>query len=135
MTIGAARLFLLVALASVVAPVQSESFSIQIMNPDQQTAVRVFLDRKLIFEGKPVPSNLIDNPSLPALAGTFGVDAQAKHVLIVEAPSTHTKAQLEWKPSVDASEWIVIHYYPGRDQPEEPPFFTFSLQETPYKLK
>ena len=133
---GAARAFLLAALlAGVVLPAQSANVSIQIVNPDERIAIRVFLDRKLIYEGVPARSTLSNNPNLPAVVGPFAWDAVTRHVLVADIPSTSTKAQLQWTSRIDDSAWIVIHYYPGRSAPAEPAFFTFSLQGNSHTLR
>lgn len=122
-----ARVFLLAALVGMSLPAENSQVSIQIVNPDASTSIRVFLDRKLIHEGTPARSSLSPNPTIPAVAGTFALDSTVRHVLTAEAPATHTKAQLEWTPRLDGSAWVVIRYYPGRSEPGEPPFFTFYL--------
>jgi hypothetical protein len=125
--VNGARVFLLAALVGMSLPAENSQVSIQIVNPDASTSIRVFLDRKLIHEGTPARSSLSPNPTIPAVAGTFALDSTVRHVLTAEAPATHTKAQLEWTPRLDGSAWVVIRYYPGRSEPGEPPFFTFYL--------
>jgi hypothetical protein len=53
------------------------------------------------------------------------------HMLVAEARSTHAKAELEWTPEAGRNGWIVIRYYPGRGDANEPAFFTFVMQATP----
>lgn len=140
---GAARCLMLATLAGVVAsarsasevepPVRNANISIQIVNPDARTAIRVFLDGKVIFEGLPAPSSLSNNPTIPAQVGPFALQAASRHTLWAEAPATSTRSQLEWNPRLDGSAWIVIHYYPGRHEPAVPAFFTFALQGNSYK--
>ena len=132
---GAARALVIVALASVGATAQGADVSIQIVNPDERTTIRVFLDRKLIYEGMPARSSDSNNPILPTLVGTFSLDVGKRHSLAADISSTHTKAQLEWTPEHDPSPWIVIRYYAGRSESHEPAFFAFSLQRVAYKLK
>jgi hypothetical protein len=118
--------FLLTALAG--ASACGAEVSIQVVNPDPSAPLRVFLDRQLIHEGAPSPVGA-------QLAGRFELDPRARHVLVAEVPATHTKAQFEWTPQTESGGWVVIHYYPGRREPGEPPFLSFSLQGAAYKFK
>ena len=118
-----------------VAPVQTANVSVQIVNPDVRTAIRVFLDGKVIFDGLPTPSTLSNIPTIPALVGPVALVAGSRHALIAEVPGASTRARLEWTPRLDGSAWIVIHYYPGRGEPATPPFFTFALQANSHKLR
>ena len=142
---GAAHCLVIVALAGVVgaaqsagdpvAPTQKANVSVQIVNPDVRTAIRVFLDGKVIFEGLPTPSTLSNIPTIPAVVGPVTLVAGNRHVVVAEVPGANTRAQLEWTPRLDGSAWIVILYYPGRGgKPGVPPFFTFALQANSHKL-
>lgn len=142
---GATPILLLTALVGVAAPTQGSSevttparstnVSVQIVNPDVQIAIRVSLDVKVIFDGVPARSSFSNIPTVPAVMGPFALASGSRHSLIAEVPGANTKAQLEWTPQIDGSTWIVIHYYPGRSEPATPPFFTFSLQANPHKLR
>lgn len=90
--VNGARVFLLAALVGMSLPAEDSQVSIQIVNPDASTSIRVFLDRKLIHEGTPARSSLSPNPTIPAVAGTFALDSTVRHVLTAEAPATHTKS-------------------------------------------
>ena len=133
--IRAARAFLFFTLAGVMMPTQCASVSVQILNPDEHTAIRVFLDRKVIYEGMPTRASLGVHGVLSIVAGTFELSDKGRHVLVAEVPSGQTKAQFEWMPQNDPSPWVVIRYYPGRPEPGEPSFFTFSLQGEAYRLR
>ena len=117
-----------------VAAAQTTNVSIQVVNPDVQTAVRVSLDGKVVFEGLPTPSSLSNIPTVPALIGPVALVAGSRHALIAEVPGSSARAQLEWTPRLDGSSWVVIHYYPGRGEPAVPPFFMFALQAEAHKL-
>lgn len=142
---GAAHCLVIAALAGVVgvaqsaseavAPAQTATVSIQVVNPDVRTAVRVFLDGKVIFDGLPTASSLSNIATIPAVAGPFALVAGSRHSLIAEVPATNIKARLEWTPRLDGSAWVVIRYYPGRSDPGNPPFFTFAMQATSHKLR
>ena len=143
---AAAHYLVIAALAGVVGaaqsasdpvePVQTANVSIQIVNPDVRTAIRVFLDGKVIFDGLPTPSTLSNIPTIPAVVGPVPLVAGSRHVLIAEVPGASTRAQLEWTPRLDGSAWAVIRYYPGRGgEPSIPPFFTFALQANSHKLR
>lgn len=123
----ATQALLLTALAGMGSLAQGAGVSIQLVNPDQHANIRIFLDRKLIYEGEP------ERAGIPVLAGTLELHGSGRHVLIAEVASGPAKAQLEWVPHADS--WVVIRYYPGRAEPGEPAFFTFSLQGSAYKLK
>lgn len=118
-----------------VVPQAIESVSIQIFNPDLQTAVRVSLDGKPVFEGLPQASSLRHFPALPVSIGPLQLFAGRRHTLTAEVPGAATKASLEWEPRLDGAAWIVIRYYPGRGDAANPPFFTFALQPGPQKLR
>lgn len=118
-----------------VAPAPTANVSIQIVNPDVRTAIRVFLDGKVIFDGLPTPSTLSNIPTIPAVVGPVALVAGSRHALIAEVPGVSTRARLEWSPRIDGSAWVVIHYYPGRGDPATPPFFTFALQANSHKLR
>lgn len=114
---------------------QTAHISIQVVNPELKTEIRVFLDRKLIFEGKPQASSAPEQPTKLVTVGSFNLKSGVRHMLVAEAPSTHAKAELEWTPEADRNGWIVIWYYPGRGDAREPAFFTFALQATAAALK
>lgn len=113
--------------------------SIQLINPDAHVAVRVFLDRKQIYHGTPEPAPGRIRAMLPIVAGVFELTNGTPHALIGEAVGKRIKAQLQWVQRQDASNWIVVRYYPGRTDTaadaDEPPFFTFSLQADAVSLK
>src|SRR5262245_13687140 len=109
--------------------------SIQIMNPETHTVLRVFLDRKLIYEGRPERSPLANQATIPIRAGTFSIADHPVHTLMAEAPAQRVKAQLQWSPRRQPVKWIVIRYEPGRPDAEEPPFFSLELREAPAALK
>ena len=118
-----------------VEPAQTANVSIQIVNPDVRTAIRVFLDGKVIFDGLPASSTLSNISTISAQVGPVALLAGSRHALIAEVPGASTRAQLEWTPRLDGSAWVVIRYYPGRGEPAIPPFFTFSLQANSHKLR
>ena len=109
--------------------------AIQLVNPDAQTAIRVLLDGKLILDGFAEPSSLNIYPTKPAVAGPFALVSRNKHAIVAEVRDANTKARLEWSPRLDASAWVVIHYYPGRGVPATPPIFTFALQADAHKVR
>lgn len=131
-------MLLLAAMAggpATVAPPEEANVSIQIVNPQAGTALRLRLDRSVIFEGVPTGATIADASTVPAVVGTFALAAGTKHVLVAEVPGTATKAQLEWTPRQGGSAWLVVRYDPGRQAPEAPPFFTFALQGGRYKAR
>ena len=141
---NAARLSLLAVIAGMVtasspsgsaAPAGDARISIQVANPDANASIRVLLDRKVIFEGVPARSPLGNTPTPPTVVGTIAVTAESRHELVAEVDGTGTRARLQWTPRIDGSAWVVIHYYPGRSKPEQPPFIMFSLQASPYKVR
>ena len=143
---GAARVLLLMAAltggpASAAAPdhgtaaSQDAAVSIQIVNPQAGTVLRLLLDRKVIFESATTGTRVANTSTAPAVVGTFALAAAAKHVLVAEVPGTATKAQLEWMPRRDGGTWVVVHYDPGRQAADAPPFFTFALQANSYKAR
>jgi hypothetical protein len=111
-------------------PAQTAHISVQVVSPEVKTAIRIFLDRKLIFDGKPQASTAPEQPTGIVTVGSFDLKSGERHMLIAEAPSTHTKAELEWTPEAGHGGWIVIRYYPGRYDAREPAFFTFVMQAT-----
>ena len=125
----------LLVFAALSAPAHAASLSIQVVNPDAQTAVRVFLDRKLIHDAVPERSRLGEPSMLPALAGVIETEDGAPHALVVEAAASGAKARFEWTAASVRSPWLVIRYYPGRSADGEPAFFTFSLQAAASVLK
>ena len=142
----AARVFMLAALAAATVasgesfsdvgpPADYANVSVQIVNPDVQTAIRVSLDSKVIFDGLPSRSSLSNIPTAPSVAGPFVLATGSRHALVAEVPATNIKAQLQWSPRLDGGAWVVIHYYPGRSEPATPPFFTFSIQANSHKLR
>ena len=116
-------------------PSRAQNVSIQVVNPDVQTNIRVSLDGKVIFEAVPVPSTVNHIPTVPEVAGPFSLAPGSRHDLIAEVPGGGARAQLKWAPSQDAGAWIVIHYYPGRADSNIPPFFAFAIQGSPHKLR
>ncbi len=116
-------------------PAQVGQVSIQVVNPDLRTKIRVVLDGKVIFEAAPLPSTLQNIPTVSAVAGSFAVAPGSQHVLIAEVPGAATRAQLKWAPSRDAGAWVVIHYYPGRADSNMPPFFAFAIQGARHSLR
>lgn len=116
-------------------PAQLQNVSIQVVNPDAATAIRVFLDGKVIFDAVPVPSSINNIPSLPAVAGSFSLASGIMHELTAEVADNLTRARLVWTPRLDGSSWLVVFYYPGRPDSKIPPFFTMALQDYPHKLR
>lgn len=116
-------------------PARAEYFSIQIVNPDAKTSVRVVLDGKVVFDTVPMRSSSHNGPTVPAVIGPFAFFRDNKHQLIAEVPATHTRAQLEWTPRLNRSPWVVIHFYPGRSDEGIPPFLMFALQAQAHKLR
>lgn len=112
-----------------------DKVSIQVVNPEAQTAVRITLDGKLIFDGVPVRSTLGNIPTLPAVVGSFDVSPEGRHELTAEAPTSGARARLVWTPKRGGSAWLVIFYYPGRADENIPPFFTLALQDSSHKLR
>ena len=76
-----------------VTPAQTANVSFQIVNPDVRTAVRVFLDGKVIFEGLPTPSAFSNIPTISAQVGPVALVAGSRHALIAEVPGGSTRAQ------------------------------------------
>ena len=133
---------LLVAIAApsrasdeVMPAASAQSVSIQIVNPDLQTRIRVLLDDTVIFDAVPLRSAVDNVPTIPAVAGAFRLSPGSKHKLMAEVAGGATRAQLQWTQIVRGSSWIVLHYYPGRKDSDIPPFFTFALQDVPHKLR
>jgi hypothetical protein len=112
----------------------ASTVSVELINPDAQSNIRIFLDRKLIYEGTSKQGSQDAGPP-PIVVGKFELDGGATHVIIAEALGSRTKAQLEWTPQRDPTAWISIRYYPGRGDEKEAPFFTFLLRDAATKLK
>ena len=117
------------------AAAEVSTVNIQIIDPDAQSSIRIFLDQKLIYEGTPKQGSRDESGPLPIVVGKFELDSGVKHVVTAEALASLTKAQLEWTPQQDPNNWMVIRYYPGRSDRKEAPFFTFLLQRAAAKLK
>jgi hypothetical protein len=115
---------------------QAGGLSIQLVNPDLAITVQVWLDRRLVFQGRPVASATGDRAAVPIHIGSFTLDDEAKHSLVVEAASEpRVRSSFEWRGSLSSTPWVVVRFYPGRSQDREPAGFTFSLQAGPDALK
>ena len=117
------------------SPTRTQSVSIQVVNPDAATGIRLLLDGRVIFDAVPLRSSIDNIPSLPAIAGSFPLSLGSKHELTAEVSGAATRAQLVWTPHLGASPWVVVYYYPGRPDSNIPPFFTMALQDYPQKLR
>jgi hypothetical protein len=116
-------------------PSQASEVTIQVVNPAENTTVELYLDRKLIYQATPTKESLGVHGVLSEKAGSFDLSAPGSHVLIAKVPGSQIKAQLEWVANENKNTWVVVRYYPGRNEPSEPPFFIFSLQGEPFLLK
>ena len=116
-------------------PARTQNVSIQVVNPDAATGIRLRLDGQVIFDAVPLRSSINNIPSLAAVAGSFPLSLGSKHELTAEVPGAATRAQLVWTTRLEASPWIVVYYYPGRPDENIPPFFTMALQDYPHKLR
>lgn len=135
--IGVFALTALVAMVSASSSVhaQGTSVSLQIVNPSEGALVRVFLDRKLVYEGAPTKETLGNHGVMSVVVGRYDLADGRRHVLIAEAPGGHARTQFEWNPQRDASPWVVIRYHPGHALTKDDPSFIVALQEAAYKLK
>ncbi|WP_100428897.1 hypothetical protein [Janthinobacterium sp. 67] len=115
-------------------PLQSD-VSLQLVNADPHVAIRIYLDRKLVYQGMPSQGNAGDSPSVPVKVGTFSLDKLTRHTIIAEVVGSPIKSQVEWAPNSMSSNWAVISYYRGREKPAEPAFFGIAFQKEAYKTK
>lgn len=135
--IGMFALTALIAMAGASPDVHSQGtpISLQIVNPSEGALVRVFLDRKLVYEGAPTKETLGNHGVMSVVVGRYDLADGRRHVLIAEAPGANARAQFEWNPQRDTSPWVVIRYYPGQSLTKDSPSFIVALQEAAYKLK
>ena len=132
---GAPRLFAVLLLTGFLDGQRSAEISIQIINPEASLALRVVLDRKVVYERAPEPSAAAEQATVPARVGPLAISAGLPHSLIAEVPGKKVKAELIWTSGESSPKWIVIRYHPGRPEDGEPPFFQFALQQSPASLK
>jgi hypothetical protein len=122
-------------LAAVNANAEPSDIHVQLVNPDARMAVRVFLDQKQVYFGKPAAATSDSLGAPPTTVGTIKPDGKQRHVIIVEAPDVHVKARFDWVRMQSPDGWIVIRYVPGRSDANEPSYFAFSMQSAPAALK
>jgi hypothetical protein len=117
-------------------PLPRVDVALQLVSADPSVAIRVYLDKKLVYDGATVTKPLAGPSVVPPIElGKFSLGAMVRHTLVAETTGTGIKSQTEWTPQVGGPAWLVVSYFAGRPEAAEPAFFGVALQNHAYLVK